>query len=245
MVDQRSETDLKDKAVLVTGASSGIGRAMAEAFADQETKLALCALPADRDRLDQIALGMRGRAKEVITIAADLTLDDDLLEVVPQVRRRLGKVDILINNAGLFQRADVADAPLADFDRCMRLNLRAPFVLAKHVIPEMVERRWGRIINIASSSAYSGYAGTGVYCASKHGLLGLCRSMHEELRRFGIRVSVIAPSDTDTPGYRADFAVKDESTLIQPSELARTAVFLARSCGEGALAEVRVTRMRG
>ena len=138
---------------------------MAEAFADEEVRLVLCGLPADGDRLDQIASEMTGRAKEIITIA--------------------------------------------------------------------------------SSSAYFGYAGTSVYCASKHGLLGLCRSMHEELRPFGVRVSVIAPSDTDTPGYRAYFTVKDESNLIQPEELARTAVFLARSCGQGPLTEVRVTRMRG
>lgn len=236
--------NLKGRTVLVTGASSGIGRAIAEAFADEGARIALCALPDDKDLLEQVAAGMAGRAEAVITIPADLTRDEDLQGVVPAVGGGLGDVDILVNNAGLFLRAEAAEASVEEFDRCVRLNLRAPFVLSKAVIPEMLARKWGRIINIGSSSAHQGFAGTSIYCASKHGLLGLSRSLHEELRTSGVRVHLVSPSDTDTPQYRRFFTIDDASKVIEPREIAEMVLFLAQCSGRGVVHEVRFGRMR-
>jgi NAD(P)-dependent dehydrogenase (short-subunit alcohol dehydrogenase family) len=238
------QENLEGKIVLITGASSGIGRAIAEAFADEGTKLALCALPAERENLESVAAVLSNRAQSVITIPADLTGDEDLQTVVHEVRRRLGEVEVLINNAGTFVRNKVADSTLEEFDYCMRLNLRAPFFLSKQVIPAMVEHGWGRIINIGSSSAYEGFGGTSIYCASKHGLLGFSRAMCEELREAGVRVHIISPSDTDTPQYRRFFSVKDPLMLIAPEEIAQMVIFLTRYSGRGIIHEVRVGRMR-
>lgn len=238
------QENIKGKTVLITGASSGIGRAIAEAFADEGVKIALCALPKDHESLKSLAADLSSRAQGVITIPADLTCDEDLHSIVPEVRCKLGEVEILVNNAGAFMRSKVADTTLKEFDYYMRLNLRAPFFLSKQVIPAMIERGWGRIINIGSSSAYEGFAETSVYCTSKHGLLGFSRAMCEELRKMGIRVHIISPSDTDTPLYRKFYSVKDPLTLILPEEIAETVLFLTRYSGRGIICEMRISRMR-
>ncbi len=203
---------LGGRVVLVTGASRGIGAACARRFARHGDRVALLA----RSSAHLAALG---HELEAMTVACDLADEAGIRSALETVKRGLGPVEVLVNNAGIVHRQAVVDHATADWDRVMAVNLRAPFLLARGVLPGMIERRAGRIINVSSISASGGTPGLAAYCASKAGLLGLTRALSAEVKASGVMVVAVSPGSVDTDmlvgsGFEPDMTPDDIADIV-------------------------------
>jgi len=231
------------KTSLVTGATGGIGHATAMVLAAQGCPLMLTARGDGELRALRSKLIDRGaRADDVHVWAADLRCDEQLAGLCEEAGERLGQVDILINNAGVFPVAALDECDVADFDACFAVNVRAAFVLCRALAPPMAERGWGRIVNVGSSSAYAGFGGTSIYCASKHALLGLSRSLHAELKGRNVRSYCVSPGSVQT-GMGRQVVGQDYDTFIEPADVAAYLAFVMAHDGNVVSDEVRLNRM--
>jgi NAD(P)-dependent dehydrogenase (short-subunit alcohol dehydrogenase family) len=209
-------------------------------YLTSRTPDALRALAAE---LDRGAAGGESGTPKVEWGAADLRTPDAARDVVARARAALGGIDILVNNAGVFMARPFSECSLDDYDAVFDVNVRAPFLLAREVVPEMAERGWGRIVNIGSSSSYAGFAGSGIYCASKHALLGLSRALHDEYKERGVRTFCISPGSIKTAmGEKVPRQTYD--TFIEPSEIAEYVAFVIGFDSTMVSEEVRLNRMR-
>jgi short-subunit dehydrogenase len=178
--------DPTDAVCLVTGASSGIGRATADALAQAGARLVL--VGRDPDRLEEAAAVTGGAP-----IVADLARDDELARVAREVEGRFGRVDILVNNAGIGLAGRFPDADVERIEELVAVNLLAPMLLTHALLPGMLERGAGAIVNVASIAGHVGVRGEAVYAATKAGLVVFSESLGQELARTPVRVSVLSP----------------------------------------------------
>lgn len=231
---------LSERRVLITGASGGLGRELARAFAPHVGALLLTGRRSDA--LEALAAEIRTGPRKLLVQAADLRREADLSALIDAGRSRLGGVDILINSAGVFPVHDLAESSLTEFEACFDVNVRAPFALCQAFAPEMAARRWGRIVNIGSSSAYSGFKDTSVYCASKHALLGLSRALYDELKPYNVRVLCVSPGSIKTPMGEL---VRNQAfeTFLDPVEVGSFILDLTCMDGPMIAEEVRLNRM--
>ena len=179
--------------VVLTGASGGIGQELADRLANAGARLALIGRNAE-------SLGILSRRLAAEAIVGDLT-DSDFLAGVPARLAELwgATPDVLINNAGLFELAALLDTEGATLEKMLAVNLRAPFELTRALLPGMLERRAGHIVNVGSIAGRQGFTGNAAYAASKFGLRGLHEVLVEELRGTGVRATWVEPSAVDTP----------------------------------------------
>ena len=216
---------LDGKRALVTGAATGIGRAIAEDL------LANGATVAMLDRND-----IQDAPANTLALKADVSSESDVLAAMTDVRKNLGGLDILVNNAGILLERGLLDCTLADFDRIIGVNLRGTFLVGREAIRMMVEQGdGGRVINISSELAYLGREDFSLYCASKAGVLGLTRSWAREFAP-DILVNAVAPGPTDTamldienmsPEWRAKETAIPLARIAKPEEIAKIVTFLA------------------
>jgi NAD(P)-dependent dehydrogenase (short-subunit alcohol dehydrogenase family) len=217
---------LAGKVVLVTGAGRGIGKAVSILLAQAGCRVVLASR--SRDQLDAVAAIIEKNKGEAFSVPADLTQDDEIARLVDSIREKWGGVDILINNAGWGKRAPVARAKIEDWDQTLRLNLRAPMLLAHLLVPQMIAKGAGAVINIGSVSGKTGEANGSAYSASKFGLIGFTQSLYEEVREYGIKVAVILPGFVDTPLIPANRQL-DRSKMIRAEDIAQTVHFVLTS----------------
>ena len=225
---------LDGKVALVTGASRGIGLAIARSLARMGARLGLCAR--DHGRLEQAASELRRDGADVVAVSADVRRADEIASLVKQIEQSLGPIDILVNNAGIGYFAPIQEASEANWDAVLDTNLKAVFLLSKAVAPGMIGRRSGHIVNIASLAGKNSFTGGGIYCASKWGLLGLTQCMAEDLRPFGIRVSAVCPGSVAT-----DFSPhtgKDTSKMLQPEDVAHAVETILTQAPQSFISEV-------
>lgn len=181
---------LRDQVALVTGGGRGIGRAIAERFASQGASVVVVARTAEQVLATVQAVQQQGGCAE--GVVTDLSQEAGCLHAVEQARKRFGPVDILVNNAGIFGPVkSVEEITAAEWDQVMAINLRAPFLLSRLVLPEMYRRHGGNILNIASVAAKTALTWNGAYATSKAGLLALTRSLAAEGAAFGVRANAI------------------------------------------------------
>lgn len=220
------------RVVLITGASRGLGRATALAFARLGTSIAICARGGDD--LTAVANEAGAHGGQVLTIRADLRDPGDLERVVALTLDRFGRVDILINNAselGPIPLPYLIDYPPEAFQDVLRVNVFAPFRLTQAVIGGMLQRGSGVVINVTSDVAARGYPGWGAYSVSKAALEGLTRTWAAELAGTGVRVHAIDPGDMDTAMHRAAIPDADPAELSDPERVAEAFVRLAGDDG--------------
>ncbi|MFI6339839.1 SDR family NAD(P)-dependent oxidoreductase [Streptomyces sp. NPDC050535] len=192
-----STTGLSGKSVIVTGAASGIGRAAALRFAAEDAKVVVADLNAEAAK--SVVSEIEAAGGTALAVTGDLSDQAVIDEVVASAVDTFGGVDILVNNAGIMDgmtaAADVTDT---EWERVLRVNLTAPFLLARAVLPHMLAAGSGVIVNTASEASLRGSAAGAAYTVSKHGILGLTRSLAVMYRDKGIRANAIAPGGTAT-----------------------------------------------
>lgn len=190
-----AEHDLAGKACLVTGASSGLGRSTARAMAAAGAHVALVARSADDLHQAAEATASNG---PMVTIPADLADVEMTEHVVQRTVDELGRLDVVINAAATDVPKSVVELSAAEWDRVMAVNLRAPFLLAKHSFPHLRRAGGGTIVNVSSVAGRRGWAEASAYCASKFALTGLTQALNAEGKPHGIRACVVYPGAMDT-----------------------------------------------
>jgi NADP-dependent 3-hydroxy acid dehydrogenase YdfG len=213
--------------VLITGASRGIGKATALAFAKAGVSSIL--LGRSIDGLQSTAEEVRTLGAEAIAITVDLYEVDRVKPCLTKVIDQVGTVDILINNAGMAYTRSLADTPLDDWQRIIDLNLTSPFQCIQAVLPQMRSRQRGTIINVISIAGRQTFPDWGAYCASKFGLMGMTKTLAQEERAYGIRVVALCPGAVNTPLWDSDTvqADFDRSKMLTPEDVADAIVHAA------------------
>jgi 3-oxoacyl-[acyl-carrier protein] reductase len=217
-------SSLSGKSAIVTGASRGIGLAIARALAREDVRL-----------------GFLSRSQSDVGgefVACDLADLERIPDAIRQLVERLGTVDFLINNAGTFLEKAVPEIQLGDWERVLHVNLTAPF------LPHMIARCQGRIVNIASTASTQGYLHQSAYCASKHGLLGFSRSLAIEAKPHNVHVHTLCPGGVDTDLIKGTYLGErlKGQPMINPEDIAEMVLFLLHQPDNIDLAEVVVRR---
>ncbi len=187
---------VEGRVALVTGASQGIGRACALLLANSGAKVALCAR--NQEKLDQLAAEIKSSGGDATAFKLDVGNEDEIKAVVKAVIAQYGKVEILVNNAGITRDQLVMRMKRADWDDVLATNLTAPFLLIQAAISSMLKQRWGRIVNITSIFGQIGQVGQANYSSSKAGLIGLTMSVAREVGSRNITVNAVSPGFIET-----------------------------------------------
>jgi 3-oxoacyl-[acyl-carrier protein] reductase len=227
---------LAGQVALITGASRGIGLAIAERLAEMGARLAICAR--DKARIEAAAAGLRKRGAEVFATVADVTRAADATRLVEETRTALGPVDILVNNAGLGWFKPFHEFDEAEWDKILDTNLKGVFLVSRAVAPEMIRRHTGQIINISSLAGKNTFPNGGVYCASKWGLMGLTGCMAEDLRGYGIRVASVCPGSVATEF--SPHSGRDTSKLLQAEDVVHAVVTILTQAPTSFISEIQM-----
>lgn len=191
---------VKDKVVLITGAAQGIGYEIGKQFAEAGAKVVLTDLNNETVKAASTALNEQGLT--TLGIKCDVTSENEIKDAIDTAIREFGRMDVLINNAGLQYVSMIEDFPTEKFELLMKVMLVAPFVATKHVFPIMKQQKSGRIINMASINGLVGFAGKAAYNSAKHGVIGLTKVTALEGAAHGITVNALCPGYVDTPLVR-------------------------------------------
>ena len=187
---------LQDKVAIITGGANGIGKAACELFLNQGAKVVIADF--DEDSGKELEITFRQQGKEVLFVQVDVATTERVKDMVAQVLANYEKIDILINNAGITRDAMLVKMTEQDFDRVLDVNLKGVFNCTQAVVPYMVERGYGKVINTSSVSGVYGNVGQTNYAATKAAVVGMTKTWAKELGRKGINVNAVAPGFTKT-----------------------------------------------
>lgn len=214
---------LDKKVAIVTGAGRGIGKAVSLLLANAGARVLLTART--ETELKSVEEQICAQGGEARILPADLAKDEDIQKIVDLALGEWGSIDYLINNAGWGRKGPIVKARLEDWDQTFSVNLRAPMLLSRLVLPTLLAKGEGAIINISSISGKMGQANTAAYSASKFGLIGFTQSLYEEVREAGIKVAVILPGFVDTPLIPLTRQL-DRSKMIRPEDVAQAVYYV-------------------
>jgi 3-oxoacyl-[acyl-carrier protein] reductase len=234
------EDALAGKVALITGASRGIGFAIARRLGKMGARVSICAR--DQAKLDQAASVLRGEGIETLAIRADVTRSDQISALIQKTQQELGPIDILVNNAGIGLFGPFHEFGEADWNAVLDTNLKSVFLMSRAVAPEMMRRQTGHIVKISSLAGKNTFANGAIYCASKWGLMGLSGSMAEDLRGYGVRVSAICPGSVATEF--SGQSRKSHSKILQPDDVAHAVAALVTQSSESFISEVHIRPTR-
>jgi 3-hydroxybutyrate dehydrogenase len=236
---------VENKVVVITGSASGIGFEIGKTFAENGSKVVLTDLNAEG--VKKAAEELKGLGYETIGLKADVTSEEDIKNMIETAHKEYGRVDVLINNAGLQHVSPIEEFPTDKFELMIKIMLTAPFIATKHVMPIMKKQGFGRIINISSINGLIGFAGKAAYNSAKHGVIGLTKVAALESAAEGVTVNALCPGYVDTPLVRGQledlaktrnvsldkvleeviYPLVPQKRLMEVSEIADYAMFLS------------------
>jgi 3-oxoacyl-[acyl-carrier protein] reductase len=238
--DPREKKPLAGSVALVTGASRGIGRSIAHRLAMLGASVSICGR--DRAALEESARGLAKAGVPVHSQVADVTKPVDITDFVSKTETTLGPITILVNNAGIGLFGPAHEKTEADWDRVLDTNLKSVFLVSRAVAPFMIRRGSGDIINVSSLAGKNTFANGGIYCASKWGVVGLSGCMAEDLREYGIRVSVICPGSVATEF--SSRGAKDASKVLSPEDVTHAVEAIVTQGPRSFLSEIHLRPLR-
>lgn len=221
---------LRDRVAIVTGASSGLGRAAAMALASDGARLVL--VGRDRRRLDATAAAATAAgAVAPLAMCLDVRVEDDMRRMAEATLARHGTIDILVHSAGVLRAAGaglntVAAMTSREWDEVLDVNLRGTFLANRAVLPAMVAQRAGLIVNISSVQGLQGRAYDGPYCASKFGVIGLSQAVADEVKSYGVKVQALMPAAIATPMWEQNLPAPMPGDALPPERVADLIVFM-------------------
>ena len=236
MQQSTTSLDLTGQVALVTGAGSGLGAATARLLAAHGAQVVLADV--NKEAAGEVAKSAGGRP-----LYMDLTDPGSIEGGVADVLGTEGRIHILVNAAGLDYIRSASELTLEEWDNVVNVNLRAPWLLAKHVMGHMTERGSGQILNVASTAAKKGWENAAAYASSKHGLLGLTQVLHAEGRRHGVRAMAVVPGGMRTNFFAALDPPPTPENLQPPETVAGSILFMLSQPPDSVIHELIVTPM--
>lgn len=232
---------LETKVALVTGASGGIGRAISIVLAKEGAGIVLAGRSSDK--LNEVADYITALGSKAQIANVELTDEESIKKLVKMTEVKFGRLDILVNNAGITHSARIEDTQTCNWDRCMQVNSRAPFILCREALGLLKKAPAGYIINIGSVVSVKGYPRQSAYTASKHALRGMTISLSEEMKGTNVKVHLLCPGgvNTDMIDMARPDIPKDE--LIKPEEIAELVLYLTTHKGNAVIDQINIRRM--
>ena len=235
---------LSGKAAIITGASAGIGQAVARHFIQAGANLVLVARRAER--LEQLAAEAKAAGVRAVPIVGDVREEETAQKAVEAALASFGRIDVLVNNAGIGIYKNLAETSLRDYDEMMDTNMRSTFIFSHHAVPVLIQQRAGMIINISSMAGVMGFPGEAVYCSTKFAQVGFTQALDRELRPYDIKVGVVCPG-----GVKTEFAIGTgrteadvaESGMLEAEDVASAVMLMVTQSSGSRVMEIRMRPM--
>jgi len=233
----------KRAVVLITGASQGIGAAIARIFAEDMPGVKLALVARNERNLDAVARTCIRSGADAAAFGCDVTDEGAVSAMVGAVLKRFGPIDVLVNNAGIFAGARFVETTVADFDRVLSANLRSAFLVSRAVVPAMIARRSGDVFFMSSIAGLDAYPNGAAYCAAKFGVTGLAKVLRDETKEAGVRVCCVHPGATWTPSWSASGVA--EERIMPVEDVARAFLDIYRLSRNTVVEEIVLRPQRG
>jgi NADP-dependent 3-hydroxy acid dehydrogenase YdfG len=235
---------LQNKVALITGASAGIGRACARALAREGAKLVVTARR--QERLEQLLAETKQLGTEGVFVVGDAREEETARRTVERATSAFGRIDILINNAGMGNYKNLVDTTADEYDEMMDSNVRSTFLFTRHVVPVMIRQREGLVLMLSSMAGVYGFAGEATYCATKFAQVGFAQGLDKELRPHGIRVGAICPG-----GVKTEFAIGKGRTedgvahsgMLEADDVAQAVLFACTQPPSSRIIQIQMRTM--
>lgn len=235
---------LSGKVAIITGASAGIGQAVATTLAKEGAHLVLTARR--EERLDELVKQCEDLGAQAIAVAGDAREESTAQNVIEAAKTKFGRIDILLNNAGMGIYKELVETSVEDYDEMMDTNVRSTFLFSRHAVPVMIEQKSGTLLMLSSIAGIYGFAGEAVYCATKFAQIGFAQALDRELREKGIKVGVICPG-----GVKTEFAIGQgrteagvaESGMLEAQDVADVVLLACTQSAGSRIIEIQMRPM--
>ena len=232
-----------NRVVWITGASTGIGFELAKVFA--KSGYIIVATARRKSRLVSLVNEIRFAGHEAYAFVSDVRSERSIISTKKKILEKCGSIDILVNNASITTFKSFLDTKPPEFDDIIKTNLRGSYLTARTVLPEMIKKKRGQIINVLSAAAKTVFTNSSAYSASKAGLLALFNCLRAEVRKYNIKISNVMPGATDTPMWSTASRQKYQSRMMTPREIAEIVFQVASQPKKVVIEDIVIKPVKG